>query len=162
MGARFLRLDPWYFTKTDFQIKLCHSGADIIPEMIPQVAPPCAISPMSLGKKFSLDRSFIFAIKEIAHWLRLHPSEFMSSIYTITLKAGAAPTDQIQGLIASGPGQATQIFISTQAVLCPCDRARTGRHGLQEPSVCREEHGRSFGPRRRLPFPSLRQLRTIG
>jgi len=79
-GARLIRLDPWLFANTDGQIKLCHSST--ITENIGKASVTidaltlCAEND-PLGKAISLNRSFIFAIKEIAHWLRLHPNEFV-------------------------------------------------------------------------------------
>ncbi len=72
LGARTIRLDPWLFTNLDNQIRLCHSSSGY------------SISALTIceskdwqGKSMSRNRSFIFAVKEIRHWLKQHPNEFI-------------------------------------------------------------------------------------
>jgi hypothetical protein len=69
-GARTIRLDPWLFTNTDNQIRLCHMSENL------GGISTCTETDQT-GKALSLNRPFIFAVKEIAHWLKQHPGEFI-------------------------------------------------------------------------------------
>ena len=53
-GARFVRLDPYFY---DGQMRMCHGPSH------------CAIT--------SDGRLFVYAVREIADWLRTHPGEFV-------------------------------------------------------------------------------------
>jgi hypothetical protein len=81
LGARTIRLDPWLFSNytydgvtyhEDDQIRLCHSSSGF---SIPALQICNSVDWQ--GNKLSRNRSFVFAIKEIAHWLQQHPSEFI-------------------------------------------------------------------------------------
>jgi hypothetical protein len=88
-GARTIRLDPWAF-REDNQIRLCHStgvplGNSTVQAMYDYLYPAQDTSDWEQfchdvdwsGRPTSYNRPFIFALKEVAHWLKQHPGEFI-------------------------------------------------------------------------------------
>ena len=161
-GARLIRLDPWLFTNSDYQIKLCHSST--MTENIGKLSVTldgrtlCDMQD-NLGRAISLNRSFIFAIKEVAHWLRLHPNEFIVIRIHDTGQSWGTPS-QITGLVSNDDGSTnahTEVINPTD-----CSSPYYGEaiaHELkdmvyQNPNPCSDTP-----PTYR--FPSLRELRAM-
>ena len=164
-GARLIRLDPWLFSNTDYQIKLCHSST--MTETIGKASVTidgrtlCDIED-PLGNRLSLNRSFIFAVKEIGHWLRLHPNEFVViRIHDSQGWGGTSTPPQITGLVSNDDG-------STNAHTEVIDPTGCGTEYYTEaiahelgPMVYQNPNGCSDTPPT-YRFPSLRQMRAMG
>ena len=159
-GARWIRLDPWVFN--DFQIKLCHSSN--LTETVGKLTVTidgrtlCDIED-PLGNRLSLDRSFIFAIKEIGHWLRLHPNEFVViRIHDTQQHWGDYP--MLNGVVSNDDGSTN----AHSEPINPTDFStpyygEAVAHELGN-MVYKNPGGSTTPPDYR--FPSLRQLRAMG
>jgi hypothetical protein len=161
-GARLIRLDPWLFTNSDFQIKLCHSST--FTETIGKLSVTldgrtvCDMQD-SLGKAISLNRSFIFGIKEVAHWLRIHPNEFVVIRLHDTGQGWGTPST-VNGLVSNDDGTTNAHGESIEPTDCTKPYyAEAVAHELnnmvyQNPNGC-------TGTPSTYRFPSLRQLRAM-
>lgn len=170
-GARTIRLDPWLFTNTDYQIRLCHASQGI-------GSGPLALceSVDQTGAPLSYNRPFVFAIKEIAHWLKQHPSESIvlrlhdSNQDWCDSDSSGDCTVSMDGLVETSPGTVQHFQMSGTNYFCWTVAMAFGNMVYKNPiydsggdsttDQCTGTYDQLTAVPNDYRFPTLRQMRA--
>jgi Divergent InlB B-repeat domain len=175
-GSRLIRLDPWLFDNTDYQIKLCHSSSFTInTNWIQSIAKFLKIPVPSnitlnaqgfcdiedpLGNSLSLNRSLVFAVKELAHWLRQHPDEVVV-LYLHDRGQGWEDVNSIEGIISTTGTEVRYGSIAPQLYYWVAIQLEMGDLVYKNPYVEGGNWNKNLPPSN-FRFPSMRQMRAMG
>jgi hypothetical protein len=176
-GARMIRLDPWLFDNTDFQLKMCHSSTVTINTGWLQKIANFLNVPMGnsvsldartlcdvedpLGNRISQNRSFVFAVKELAHWLRQHPGEVVV-LYLHDRAQGWEEVTDLEGLISTDGTGVSMAPVTPQLYYHAALAHELGSVIYQNPTLSAGVQWSKAALPAGFRFPTLRQMRAMG